>query len=143
MKTNLYFVLDTNVIVSAILLKSSVARQAFNKAFEKGELLLSLATLEELNEVLRRKKFDKYILETERIEFLTALVHKCVLTEVNESVTECRDPKDNKFLELAISGNATCIVTSDNDLLVLHPFRDIPVLTPGSFLGSPELWVRT
>jgi len=48
----------------------------------------------------------------------------------------CRDPKDNKFLELAVAGEATHIVTGDSDLLVLNPFRDIAVLTPSEFLAT-------
>jgi len=134
---DLRFVFDTNVIVSALLLKQSVARQAFDKALTRGKLVLSQGTIEELNEVLRRKGFDKYVLEDERIEFIIALVREATLIEITEAVTECRDPKDNKFLELAVSGKATCIVSGDDDLLVLHPFRGIPVLTPRQFLSYP------
>ncbi len=137
MPIDLRFVFDTNVIVSALLLKQSVARQAFDKALTRGKLVLSQGTIEELNEVLRRKGFDKYVLEDERIEFIIALVREATLIEITEAVTECRDPKDNKFLELAVSGKATCIVSGDDDLLVLHPFRGIPVLTPRQFLSYP------
>lgn len=49
-------------------------------------------------------------------------------------VNDCRDPKDNKFLEIAISGNADCIVSGDKDLMVLHPYRGISILTPMQFL---------
>ena len=134
MPTEAHFVFDTNVIVSALLLKRSVARQAFNKALDQGKLLLSLATLEELNDVLRRDSFDKYISEDERLEFLAALVREAILVEIAETISECRDPKDNKFLELAISGNAAYIVSGDDDLLVLDPFRGIPILAPRPFL---------
>ena len=135
MPTDLRFVFDINVIVSALLLKHSVARQVLDKALEQGKLLVSQAVVEELNEVLRRKEFDKYVLEEERLEFITAFVREAILVETTESVNECRDPKDNKFLELAVSGKATCIVSGDDDLLVLHPFRRIPTLTPRQFLS--------
>jgi len=135
MPTDQRFVLDTNVVVSALLLKQSVSRQAFDRAFELGQVLLSWATISELNDVLSREQFDKYVLEEERKKFLAAFVHEAVLVEVTETVTDCRDPKDNKFLELAVSGNATCIISGDKDLLVLHPFRSIPVLSPKSFLN--------
>ena len=138
MPNDLRFVLDTNVIVSALLLKQSVARQAFDKALEQGRLLLSQATIEELNTVLRREGFDKYVLEDERIQFLTALVREADLVEIVETITECRDPKDNRILEVAINGKATCIVSGDNDLLVLHPFRGVSVLTPRLFLS--QVW---
>jgi putative PIN family toxin of toxin-antitoxin system len=138
MMTERSVVFDTNVIISALLIKQSVARQAFDKALQQGKLLLSLTTLEELNNVLKRKKFDKYIHENERLLFLATLVDKATLIEVNEIVTECRDPKDNKFLELAVSGNAICIVSGDKDLLALHPFRGIPIMTPAVFLRFYE-----
>ena len=95
MPTERRFVFDTNVIVSALLLKRSIVRQAFDKATEQGKLLVSQAIVEELNEVLRRKRFDKYVTEDERIEFITALVREAILVEITDTVTECRDPKDN------------------------------------------------
>ena len=52
-----------------------------------------------------------------------------------ERVTDCRDPKDNKYLELALAAKADVIVSSDKDLLVLHPWRDIPVLLPAAYLA--------
>lgn len=134
MPTERRFVFDTNVIVSALLLKQSIVRQAFDKAIEQGRLMVPQAVIEKLNEVLRRKGFEKYVIEDERIEFITALVREATLVEITDTVTECRDPKDNKFLESAVSGKATCIVSGDDDLLVLHPFRGIPVLTPRQFL---------
>jgi putative PIN family toxin of toxin-antitoxin system len=132
--SNSRFVLDTNLIVSALLLKQSVARQALDKALTEGKLLLSLATLEELNTVLKRDKFNKYLLEEERVQFLIQLMQQAIMVEVTETIVDCRDPKDNKFLELAISGKADCIVSGDEDLTSLHPFREIPILTPRVFL---------
>ncbi len=129
------FVLDTNVIVSAALLKRSVPRQAVDRAIAVGRLLIAEQTISEINEVLRRPGFDKYVTEEERMQFLAALVHEADLIDVTQTCTECRDPKDNKFLELALDGQATAIVTGDPDLLSLHPFRGIPILTPRDFLG--------
>lgn len=56
--------------------------------------------------------------------------------EVTQRVKECRDPKDDKFLKLAVNGNATLIVSGDKDLQVLHPFRNIPILSPREFLDT-------
>ncbi len=134
MPADSYFVFDTNVVISALLLKRSVSRQAFDKALTEGKLIISLATINELNEVLKRKKFDKYVRENERMQFFTALVRAAKLVKVSEVVTECRDPQDNRILELAVSGKALCIVSGDQDLLVLHPFRGIPIVSPRSFL---------
>jgi putative PIN family toxin of toxin-antitoxin system len=129
-------VIDTGVAVSAVLLPRSVPRQAFDAAATRGKLLVSDATVAELDEVLRRPKFNKYVREETRLEFLAALVQAAELVEVTEAITTCRDAKDNKFLELAVSGRASHILSGDSDLLTLHPFRGIPVVTPQVFLVS-------
>ncbi len=54
---------------------------------------------------------------------------------VTSVITDCRDPKDNKFLELAIDGNADYIITGDSDLLILHPYRGISIVTTSEFLS--------
>ncbi|MBD2777542.1 putative toxin-antitoxin system toxin component, PIN family [Iningainema sp. BLCCT55] len=59
--------------------------------------------------------------------------------EVIEDISICRDPKDNKFLEVALGGSADYLVTGDNDLLVLSPFRGIPIITPVQFKEILEL----
>ena len=130
------FVFDTNVIVSAALLAGSIPRQAFDKALDKGVILISVPVLLELAEVLGREKLNKYLLEEERMRFLVALLKETELVEVTEQITECRDARDNKFLELAVSGKADYIISGDDDLLVLNPFRGIPILTPGSFMSD-------
>ncbi len=56
--------------------------------------------------------------------------------EIQETVRVCRDPKDDKFLELAVNGRADCIVSGDDDLLVPNPFRGVDVLTPSDFLDA-------
>jgi len=134
MTTDLRVVFDTNVVISAMLLPLSIPRRALDRAMREGRPLLSAATTTELNEVIHLPKFDKYLSEEERIEFLTTLVHEAELVNVVETATDCRDPRDNKFLELAIAGRATHIVTGDSDLLVLHPFRGIIVVSPSTFL---------
>lgn len=58
---------------------------------------------------------------------------------ITERITMCRDPKDDKFLELAMSGRADVIVSGDSDLLVLDRFRDIPILTPAAFAHALAL----
>ncbi len=128
------FVLDTGVLVSAILLPRSLPRQVVDLAFVQGIVLASADTIDELDEVLRRPKFNRYLREEERLLFLAAFIRDAKLVDITEKLTECRDPKDNKFLELAVSGNATCIVSSDSDLLVLNPFREIAILTPQEFI---------
>jgi putative PIN family toxin of toxin-antitoxin system len=137
--SDLRTVIDTGVVVSAVLLPRSVPRQAFDLAAARGALLVSENTIAELDEVLRRPKFDKYLSESQRLEFLGALVREAEVVEVVDVVTGCRDPKDNKFLELALSGKGSHILTGDSDLLVLHPFRGIAIVDPRSFLTIPEV----
>ncbi len=128
------YVFDTNVVVSALLFTDSTPGRALISALRDGEILLSVPVLEELNEVLSRKKFDPYLLRGERERFLAALVRQATLVEIAETIQFCRDPKDDKFLELAVSGGAKYIVTGDEDLLELGSFRGVSILTAERFL---------
>lgn len=130
------FVLDTNVIVSALLMKKSVARDALDRARAEGEILLSLTVIEELHDVLSRPAFDRYIDEENRLRFLSLFIKEATLVEISEQIQECRDPKDDKFLELAVNGNATLIISGDKDLQVLNPFRNISIFSPREFLDT-------
>ena len=134
MASELRVVVDTGVVISAMLLPRSVPRQAFDGALQRGKLLISVATVEELNEVIRRPCFDRYVQENHRLEFLAGMIREAELVQVRDVVSECRDPRDDKFLELALSGKAACIISGDQDLLVLKPFHGIPVVTPKGFL---------
>ena len=91
-----------------------------------------------MNEVLGRERFNRYVTSEEREEFLEALVERAVLVEITENVQECRAPKDDKVLELALNGEAQYIISGDRDLLVLHPFRDVVVITADDFLKTIE-----
>ena len=130
------FVIDTNILVSAILIKSSVPDVAFKKAKSLGIILFSDATFQELQEILNRSKFDKYISMSIRTQFLAKFKLESEEIEIVQIIKECRDPKDDKFLEVAINGNATHIITGDKDLLELHPFRGVDIITATQFLGS-------
>lgn len=133
-------VVDTNVVVSGLLLPGSVSRRALNAARRRGVVLVSIATLEELDDVLCRPKFDEYVDEEQRLDFLAAYIREVEHVAVTESVRECRDPSDDKILDLAFSGNATHVISGDDDLLVLSPFRGILIQTPADFLrGLDEL----
>jgi putative PIN family toxin of toxin-antitoxin system len=132
----IWAVIDTGVAISAVLLPRSIPRQAFDLALARGAVLVSEATIAELDDVLRRPKFDEYITQKDRLEFLAALIQETEVVEVTEHIRVCRDPTDDKFLELAISGAASHIVSSDAELLVLNPFRGIPILTPRAFVEN-------
>jgi len=127
-------VVDTNVLVSRLLLPRSTAARAVRHIIEEGLLLVSEASLDELADVLSRNKFDAYVSVEDRQAFFRLLVRIAEIVPISTSIQACRDPKDDKFLELAVSGEASWIVTGDQDLLVLNPFRDIHVAAPSEFL---------
>jgi putative PIN family toxin of toxin-antitoxin system len=131
------FVFDTNCLVSASILPKSLLRQAFDKAIRLGSIASSAEVFEEYTQVLFRRKFDKYFISDEERLFIINLVGtKLRVFSPAEIINDCRDPKDNKFLELAVSANASCIITGDKDLLILHPFRGIPILNAANFLNN-------
>lgn len=86
---------------------------------------------------LYRKKFDRYFSLAERMEFMDGLLDQVVWRTPHLSISACRDPADDKILELAVSSDAACIVSGDHDLLVLSPFQGIPILSPKDFLLFP------
>lgn len=128
------FVYDTNVIISAILSRESVHRQVLTKLQREGELLVSAYLVEELNDVFHREKFNRYMPLEMRLRFLAALLKSAEEVTITETIAVCRDPKDDKILELAVNGGVSCIISSDQDLLALSPFQDIPIYTPVEFL---------
>jgi predicted nucleic acid-binding protein len=74
--------------------------------------------------------------ESRRRAFVADLALSALQVELSGMVRVCRDPDDDKLLETALVGRADCLVTGDRDLLVLHPFQRIPILTPAGFLAS-------
>lgn len=129
-----HFVFDTNVIVSAALFRHSISRTALDTALVYGRLLMSETTALELTTVLLRPKFDRYLQRDVREAFLTLFLQQTLLIEISETITACRDPKDDKFLEVAIDGKATLIVSGDRDLLDVQSYRGIAILSPRLFL---------
>lgn len=123
-------VVDTNTLISSILIPQSIPDRAFKKARDTSVLLFSAATFEELQQVITWPKFDRYVSMILRIEFMARLKEQSEWIEIIEVITDCRDDKDNKFLEVAFNGKADSIITGDQDLLILHPFRDISIVAP-------------
>ena len=136
MSDELRFVFDTNALISAALLSNSTSRQALKKAEQLGTVFLSKESLSEFAEVLLRSKFDKYLPLEDRLEFINRVEARYASVEVSSEFADCRDESDNKFLNLAFDANAACLISGDEDLLVLHPFRNISILTPANFLAK-------
>jgi len=82
------------------------------------------------------EKLKPYLMPEEREQFIIALLRESIFIDIKESIRVCRDSKDDKFLELAVNGGAACIISGDEDLLILNPFRDIPIIKPDEFLNS-------
>jgi uncharacterized protein len=131
-------VIDANVIVSAVLSAQGKSRQAFDLAIATMVVLMSDEVFTEISEVLLRPKFDRYSNRTKREAFLDELLAIVEFVEITEKINECRDVKDDKYLEVAVNGKADLILTGDDDLLVLHPFRQIPIVRVQTFLESME-----
>ena len=123
-------VVDTNVSVSSLLRLSSVPGRAASEAMDDAILLVSQATMSELADVLAQAKFDRYVSLEQRVQFISLVANKAEFVPIIRLVRECRDPKDDKFLEVALNGRADVIITGDADLLALHPWREIQVLSP-------------
>lgn len=125
-------VVDTNVFVSAALKESSWPGIVVRWVDRCGGLLKSNDTEAEVIEVLQRPRFTPLI-PSFFLDNLRRMLAGAELVVITERVTECRDAKDNKFLELAWNGRADVIVSGDADLLTLNPFRGIPIVDPASF----------
>jgi len=130
-------VVDTNVLVSRLLIPGGVPARAVDRALAQGVLLLSSATLAELAQVLSRPKFDPYVTRQEREDFIRKLGGVARLIDIRWQDAVCRDPRDDKFLHVAVNGEADVLITGDADLLVLHPFHGVRILTPADFLLHP------
>jgi putative PIN family toxin of toxin-antitoxin system len=131
---NQRIVIDTNVYVSRFLKPLAVPGLAVVKALREGKTLVSTATWMELYEVLHRPKFARFIRPSLLEPYLTDVWRTAERVAIPTPIRACRDPKDDKFLEVAVHGSADAIVTGDRDLLDLHPFRGIAILTPREYV---------
>jgi uncharacterized protein len=127
-------VLDTNVLISAALSRLGKPFACLDWVLDNAVLIVSRELLEELETRLARPKFGKYVDDARRRAFVADLGLSALQVELSGVVKVCRDPDDNKLLEIAVAGRADCLVTGDRDLLVLDPFEGIPILTPDGFL---------
>jgi len=134
-------VFDSSTLVSAALRRRSPPRDALMEALRKCDVCATVETLAEIEEVLERCKFDRYLELEKRRTFVSKLRRDVQMFVVENSDglqvdPPCRDPNDNKFLALALAAEAVAIVSSDEDLLVLHPWRGISILRPSEFLAA-------
>jgi uncharacterized protein len=126
-------VVDTNVFVSAVIKVNSLPFLVVRWIDQHGGLLKSVVTEQEVLSVLARPQIAAVTSPSLR-NGLPKMLARAELVVITERIAACRDPKDDKFLELAVNGHADLIVTGDADLLTLNPFREIPIVTPAQFV---------
>lgn len=132
-------VIDTGVLVSGLIRPQGTTGEVL-RALRDGRFVIIYSTpiVLEIIDVLGRQPFRvKYQIQPDDITVLVNLIRlrgELVLPQI--TITECRDPKDNKFLETALASKVDAIVTGDSDLLELHPFQGIPILRPAEFVQN-------
>ncbi|MDZ8077676.1 MAG: putative toxin-antitoxin system toxin component, PIN family [Nostoc sp. SerVER01] len=129
-------VIDTNVLLSAALSPNGTARKALDKAYKDFKIAQSEQTYQELNIRIYKRKFDKYISDEDRQYLLDIVKKYSQFIDIKSQINICRDPDDNKFLELAKDSNAEFLITGDLDLLSLKtlPEYQNQIITPRDFL---------
>ena len=138
-------VLDTNVIVSATLIRGG-NEDRIVRAWERGafELIFSPAILEEIGRALSYEKIRKrrWVTDEEVLLLIDGLANKSTLVPGNTKVTISRDSDDDKFLAAALEGKAAYLVTGDRDLLTLQSFKGTQIVRPAAFLKllTKEEW---
>ena len=130
-------VLDASIFVSAALKADSLPERALLRAVDApNRLILSQEVENEYREVIFRPKFDRFASVERRRRILDIVVFAAERIEPSESIRECRDPKDDKYLALAVAGRADVVVSGDvRHLLSMNPWRGIPILSPAGFLA--------
>ena len=127
-------VLDTNSLISAALAPQGKPRRVLTWARTNARVIASLPLLKEVRTRLERPKFRKYLSVEDAERFVLDFAAVCEKPALSGSIRACRDPDDDMVLETAVAGRADCIVTGDQDLLVLDPFQGIRILVPADFL---------
>jgi uncharacterized protein len=132
-------VFDTSTLIGAAVRPDSIPDRALQCAMGSHELFASAETLGELERVLKKKRLNRYLKLEDRLLFAQTIRHNA--TKVAPAAMDldsvrgaCRDATEEKFLALSLAANADILVSSDQDLLVLHPWRGIAIMTPAKFV---------
>lgn len=132
-------VIDANAVVSAALKANSVPEQALKLARLRCTICLSTDVRDEIGRVLARPRFSSRVPQTRIASILALLDEGALWAKPIATVTEFRDAKDNRYLELALAADASIIISGDMDLLILDPWRNVRVMTPAEFV---RLWTQ-
>lgn len=126
-------VIDTNVFISAVLNPQGTPRKVIDLGLKKFQIIQSDSTYQELTTRINKKKFDRYISIDDRRGFLESLKKNTKFISVQHQTKICADADDNKFIELAVSGEAKYLITGDDDLLILEAYQGIQIVRPAEF----------
>ncbi|MBL7795850.1 MAG: putative toxin-antitoxin system toxin component, PIN family [Saprospiraceae bacterium] len=137
MKPSKRAVFDCNALVSALIRSDSIPALAFDRARKHCDLVTSVACIVEMRRIFYKEKFARYFTREEADLFLEVFQQAAIVVEPTEQLLVCRDSQDDKYLEVAVAAQADVIVSGDPDLLVLHPFRAVSILSPRDFLDFP------
>ncbi len=128
-------VIDTNVLISAALSPNGTPAKVVKHFITNGRIIFSDETYEEFSTRIWRPKFDPYISREKRKSLLMDFSNIADWFEISGDLKACRDPDDDKFLELAIKANAWILVSGDRDLTDLSEIEGIPIVTPAKCLA--------
>ena len=121
-------VVDTNVLISAALTKGAPFR-IVEHLIKNNALIFSKETISELSSWITQSKFDKYVSAEDREAYVNNLILSADLVIIDNLIQGCRDRDDDKFLETAVKGDARFIISGDQDLLTMHRFEGIDIVT--------------
>jgi uncharacterized protein len=126
-KKRIKIVLDTNIWIGFLIGKklSSLKGSIING---EVQILFSERLSKEIATVIQYTRLKRYFTSEDFSDLMALLAEKISFIEPSSSVTDCRDPKDNFLLDLAVSAGADYLVTGDKDLLVLNPFRGVKII---------------
>lgn len=134
--TNPEWVIDTNVLISAALTARGAPAQLVQLVLERGALVFSQPTFNELKTRLYRPKFDRYISLELREAVLHDLSAAARWVEIGEPGRYCRDRSDDMFIETALAARAGVLVSGDQDLLDAPAIAGLRILTPQQALAE-------
>lgn len=134
MNSSKKYICDTNILLSSLISSSSPPAQTVDFIKDNGLFSFSKETFSEFEEVLKRPKFDKFLSKERRINFINEILELSVFYEVHDKADICRDPKDNKFLDIAIASYAEFLITGDEDLLILERIEKTSIISPRNFV---------
>ena len=131
-------VVDTNTVISGILIPDSVPGKLLGFLSEHATLIFSAATRDELLEVIAREKFDRYVPFEARERAVTIILRDGQVVSPRRLFQVCRDARDDKFLDAAHAGKSDCLISGDADLRALGAVEGIPIVSAAQYMANVE-----